>query len=124
MILIEASLSVWLFGSMRLKQAAIASCGLHLAFLFDKLALIRGPDIENCGCFGVFWARPLTMNILVEDGIMIAFSLTMVALAARVKDQKRFEMIRKSFRRTMFTALGGASVCEIAQRQAVASRRI
>ena len=26
------------------------------------------------------------MNILVEDGIMIAFSLTMVALAARIKD--------------------------------------
>ena len=37
MILIEASLSVWLFVGMRLKQAAIASCGLHLAFLFGRL---------------------------------------------------------------------------------------
>ena len=84
MILAEGVLSLWLLSGRRLPQAALWAAFLHSAFfIWSTVALIRGLEIENCGCFGVFWARPLTPSILVEDGIMIAFSIALFVVNSR-----------------------------------------
>ncbi|MBC8645596.1 MAG: hypothetical protein H7X85_00410, partial [Thermoanaerobaculia bacterium] len=41
----------------------------------------RGIAVPNCGCFGVFLARPLTWGTVLEDGGMVAASLALAALA-------------------------------------------
>ena len=85
MIVIEGMLSLWLFSGRELHKAALASAFLHLSFtLFAITALLRGLSIPNCGCFGVFYARPLTWKgTVVEDIVMIVLSLILYALSRR-----------------------------------------
>ncbi len=46
--------------------------GLHLLYLaWLTRALISGYSIPNCGCFGVYWARPLSIYTLVEDLVLL-----------------------------------------------------
>lgn len=42
--------------------------------LLAVITLSRGIDIQNCGCFGVFLARPMTPMTIVEDLILTAMS--------------------------------------------------
>jgi hypothetical protein len=39
--------------------------------------------LSNCGCFGVFLARPLDWGTVVEDGVMAALSAALLLLARR-----------------------------------------
>ncbi len=71
----ELILSFWLFSGRLISWAALASLGLHAVFtLWIAATLMRGLDIPNCGCFGVFFARPLDGWTIVEDLVMVAFS--------------------------------------------------
>lgn len=82
--LTELALAAWLATGRRLRQAALASAALHgLYFAWAALALARGVPVANCGCFGVFWARPLSVTTLLEDAAMVALSLLLARLAAR-----------------------------------------
>ena len=48
---------------------------LHLMYLvWLALAYLRGLDIPNCGCFGVYWPRPLTAYSLLEDAVLLLLS--------------------------------------------------
>ncbi len=79
---VEGGLAVWLFAGRRLAQAGWAAAALHLGFLsWAGLALARGLEIPNCGCFGVFWARPLTLGTLVEDAVMVTVCVLLAGLA-------------------------------------------
>ena len=48
-----------------------AAGGAILLFLANaavlSLTLLRGVELANCGCFGVFWARPLRPWTPLED---------------------------------------------------------
>lgn len=80
----ELGLSAWLASGVRLRWAGLAAAALHAAFTgWAALALWRGLDIPNCGCFGVFFARPLTGWTLLEDGALIGVSLLVVKGARR-----------------------------------------
>lgn len=51
---------------------------LHAMFyVWLAATFIRGIPIENCGCFGVFLARPLTGWTFLEDGILLALAVWM-----------------------------------------------
>ena len=64
----ELALALSLLAGYRLGETALAAAALHVAFLlWSALALARGLEIANCGCFGVFWERPLTRWTLLED---------------------------------------------------------
>jgi Methylamine utilisation protein MauE len=84
LITTEIVIAVWLtFGkhnrlTMRLDLAALALIALHWAY-FDWLAIafLRGLEIPNCGCFGVFFARPLTAWTLIEDATLIALAFVL-----------------------------------------------
>lgn len=78
----ELLLAVWLFSGRRLFLAALASAGMHLAYAAGAaVTLARGVDVPNCGCFGVFLARPLASSTVVEDAALLAASLTLASIS-------------------------------------------
>jgi hypothetical protein len=82
MIATELSLSFWLFSGRELFWAALATLGLHTVFtLWASVAILRGLDIPNCGCFGVFFARPLDGWTIIEDLVMVALSGLLLVFA-------------------------------------------
>ncbi len=47
-------------------------------FGYTVLAIVtlsRGIQLQNCGCFGVFWARPMTNQTVVEDATLLLISV-------------------------------------------------
>lgn len=56
---------------------ALALALLNAATL--TLTLARGIALENCGCFGVFLARPLRPWTPLEDLVLAAFALAVLA---------------------------------------------
>ena len=81
--LAELALGAWLLSGHRVVEAAIATALLHLGYLgWLVLALARGLDLPNCGCFGVFWPQRLTPWMLLEDGVLLALSV-LLYLGAR-----------------------------------------
>ncbi len=74
--LTELALGAWLLWGHRLPEAAIAIVVLHLGYLsWLAMAYLRGLDLPNCGCLGVFWPRALTAWTFVEDGVLLALAL-------------------------------------------------
>ncbi len=95
MVLIELKLSEVLFRGKKLFEAALFSIGLHSIFtIWSTIALLRGLEILNCGCFGIFWARPLTWLTVFEDIIMVGASYLLARLAH--KDNRPFNSIPES----------------------------
>ncbi|GAB1264040.1 MauE/DoxX family redox-associated membrane protein [Aurantivibrio infirmus] len=48
---------------------------MHIGYLAIAIVTnLRGIALENCGCFGVFFARPMTWVTVVEDGILVLMS--------------------------------------------------
>lgn len=87
MITVELALGALLLSGRRTPHAALASTALHAAFTsWATIALLRGLDIDNCGCFGVFLARPLTWGTVGEDLFMVAISAALWALSRRRGD--------------------------------------
>ncbi len=72
----ELALGLCLLAGWRLPAAALAVVLLHLAYLgWLSLALARGLELANCGCFGVFWPRPLNAARLAEDSVLLAAAM-------------------------------------------------
>jgi hypothetical protein len=73
---IELATGLCLITRIALPLAAWVAVGLHLLLLgVVLLTLWRGIAIANCGCFGVFLARPLNSQTVIEDTVMLALSL-------------------------------------------------
>ena len=72
----ELVLAGWLLARYRGRLAAIAVVLLHLMYLaWLVMALMRGLQLPNCGCFGVFWARPLTWYSPLEDLALVLLAI-------------------------------------------------
>ncbi len=83
--LVELLLSLWLFSGIELRFAALAATLLNLIFtVVAVISNLRGLDIPNCGCFGVFWAQPLTWLTVVEDLVLTALCVLLFLLARRL----------------------------------------
>lgn len=75
LVALELSLALALLHGKHLKAIAGLVVALHaLYFIWLSIALLRGLNIPNCGCFGVYFARPLTGYTLVEDGVLLLLS--------------------------------------------------
>ena len=73
--------------SLGLQRVALASAFLHLLFsVLAIVTLLRGIELQNCGCFGVFLARPLSWQTPVEDFVLVAISLFVFRFSFRSKD--------------------------------------
>ncbi len=89
-VVVELGLGIAILaGSVRAALGSAALHGLYCALLAS--ALWRGLDMPNCGCFGVFFARPLGWDSLVEDLVLIAISLAVVRLGLRHATRKQAE---------------------------------
>lgn len=84
---VELLLGLWLVSGRRLAAASLVSCAVHLAYAaWSAAALLRGLRLSNCGCFGVFWARPLTGLTVAEDLGLAGLSLAVFACARRLRE--------------------------------------
>jgi hypothetical protein len=83
-VLVELRLAEYLIFGRNLRRAAMLSLLLHAAFTFwAVMTLLRGIEVPNCGCFGVFLARPLTWGTVGEDLFMVSISGLLWYLAGR-----------------------------------------
>ena len=81
---IELSLGLWLLSGHGLRPAAWVALILHAAyFALLVVTLMRGLDLANCGCFGVFLARPLRWMTPLEDLALVAASAALIRTASR-----------------------------------------
>lgn len=80
----ELLLAAWLFSGRRLAEAALAAGAMHVAYAgWAATALARGLVLPNCGCFGVFFPRPLTRSTVLEDLGIAGACLVLYGLARR-----------------------------------------
>ena len=72
LVVVELGPGSWLLSGWGLRAAGLCGVALHGAYLaWAAAALARGLEIANCGCFGVFWPRPLGLGTLAEDAALI-----------------------------------------------------
>jgi uncharacterized membrane protein YphA (DoxX/SURF4 family) len=74
--LVELAIGLAILTGFQLRRAALFTVAVHVGYL--SLAVItnlRGIALVNCGCFGVFLARPMTWYTVLEDAILLALSL-------------------------------------------------
>ncbi len=84
----ELLLALWLAIGKRIGIASILVVALHLIYLIWILvALARGLNLANCGCFGVFWPRPLSWFTPIEDLILLILATIMWRSARRESRQ-------------------------------------
>ena len=81
-IVIEAVLGLWMLSGWRLATSALMAAGLNgLYAIWMTVTLLRGLELDNCGCFGVFLQRPLTWTSPLEDLVMVGFCYWLSRLA-------------------------------------------
>ena len=77
----ELSLGIWILSGYQLYWAAIASIFMHAGYaVLLTITLARGIKLNNCGCFGVFLARPLRWFTPLEDVALIIVSYVLLKL--------------------------------------------
>ena len=65
MVLVELKISENLFRNINIKITALVVTALHICFtLLASLTILRGIEVQNYGCFGIFEARPFTFFLL------------------------------------------------------------
>ena len=80
----ELALAFWLFSGRNLAASALASAGMHGGYaLWSAVSVLRGLKLPNCGCFGVFLARPLGWSTVFEDLVLFGASLGLWVLVRR-----------------------------------------
>ena len=82
--LAELGLAIWLGSGRRLAQAALVLIAMHaMYFGWTLAALLRGLALSNCGCFGVYWGRPLTAWSPIEDLVLMTLAVLLWRAARR-----------------------------------------
>ena len=80
-IVFEIVLGLIILSGYHLHTAMLWSIVMHVGyFVLLTTALFRGLALQNCGCFGVFLARPLTWASPIEDLILIGLSYILFIL--------------------------------------------
>jgi uncharacterized membrane protein YphA (DoxX/SURF4 family) len=91
--LFELGLGAWILSGRRLRFAALLSAVMNFGYLvLLTSALWRGLELRNCGCYGVFLARPLRWYMPLEDLFLIAVSVALFYLSA---DRRASELRRQ-----------------------------
>jgi hypothetical protein len=86
----EIALGLWLLSARRIAVAAVVVAALHLSYLLWLLiALIRGLSLPNCGCFGVYWPRPLTWLSPLEDLALLMLAIILWRMSSRRIAQRK-----------------------------------
>ncbi len=80
-ILIELLVGLAILLPKFLRIGSYLAIWMHLAYAsLAAITLLRGIDVPNCGCFGVFLARPLGWNTVTEDLVMTGLAYALYRL--------------------------------------------
>ena len=73
--LFELFLGIFILLEKNQNRNAILLMLMHSGYVFlAAVSNLRGLNLQNCGCFGVFWGRPLTWWTVVEDLFLVLVS--------------------------------------------------
>jgi len=68
----ELALGVWVLSGWRLRAGALASAWVNAGYAaWMTISLLRGLELANCGCFGVFFPQPLRWYSPLEDLVLV-----------------------------------------------------
>ena len=85
----EMLLGGWIVWGRKLQTSSTAAAIMNLCYAgWMWFALWRGLTLSNCGCFGVFFPRPLTWVTPVEDVIFAGLCLLLRQLAGHPKNNR------------------------------------
>lgn len=83
----EAAIAAGLALPRYRRPAAYGAAAMAVGYALGLLiTLARGIPLENCGCFGVYFPRPLTIWSPLEDVALLALALF---VAAKARPQPR-----------------------------------
>ena len=69
----EFVVGVWLLSGWRLRTSALVALWLNAGYVvWMTISLLRGLELSNCGCFGVFFPQPLRWYSPLEDLVLVA----------------------------------------------------
>lgn len=73
--LFELVLGTALIARVQLRLCALLLILMHSGYvILAVITNLRGLELDNCGCFGVFLARPMTWITVVEDIVLTVLS--------------------------------------------------
>lgn len=84
---IEWGLAVWILVGWRLPTGALLAMMLNGLYAMGLMVtLMRGLDLPNCGCYGVFFPQPLRWHSPIEDLVLggICYALRIGAQKGQV----------------------------------------
>ena len=68
----EFVLGAWVLSGWRLQTSALVALGLNAGYaVWMTMSLLRGLELSNCGCFGVFFPQPLRWYSPLEDLVLV-----------------------------------------------------
>lgn len=84
----EFVLGVWLLSGWRLRAGALVALGLNAGYaVWMTISLLRGLELSNCGCFGMFFPQPLRWYSPLEDLVLVGMCYALSRYAtARMGD--------------------------------------
>lgn len=84
----ELVLGIWLLSGRRPFPAAMTALAMHMGYAaWSASAVLRGLRLANCGCFGVFWPRPLGWSTVVEDLVVAGLCGLLASLSPRARSK-------------------------------------
>lgn len=82
--LVELALALFITKSKNQVLCGQFVLAMHVGYTVLALSsILRGLELQNCGCFGVFLARPLSWQTVAEDSILTALSVVYWLLAKK-----------------------------------------
>lgn len=77
----ELGLGLWILSGRQLATAMTWSMALNFGyFVLMSTSLWRGLHLQNCGCYGVYFAQPLRWYSPLEDLLLIALSALLLVI--------------------------------------------
>jgi hypothetical protein len=84
--LTELVLALYILKDCNPKRSGVFLILMHLGYtLLAVVSNLRGIDIPNCGCFGVFLGRPMTWQTVIEDVVLTVLSVGFYYFAPKAK---------------------------------------
>jgi Methylamine utilisation protein MauE len=88
---IEWGLAAWIFVGRQLPTGALLAMGLNGLYAIGLIVtLVRGLDLPNCGCYGVFFPQALRWYSPLEDLVLVG-----ICYALRIGAQNNYATLDK-----------------------------
>ena len=91
---IEWVLAVWILVGRHLPTGALIALGLNGLYAIGLfVTLLRGLDLPNCGCYGVFLPQPLRWYSPLEDLVLVGIC-ALLRIGAKRSDKPLDKMVQ------------------------------